>query len=153
MILHNLYLRTKFKWSFINTLSVTPDISKADIPKAVRSGFRTQGKNFDLPIRFVFTHNSPGSTHDHNLYHYTLLLVVWLFSSVHFSRSVVSDSVSPWTAARQASLSITNSRSLLKLMSIESVMPFNHLILCRPLFPCPQSLPASGSFPMGQLFA
>ena len=39
----------------------------------------------------------------------------------------------PWTAARQASLSITNSRSLLKLMSIESVMPSNHLILCRPL--------------------
>ena len=39
----------------------------------------------------------------------------------------------PWTAARQASLSITNSRSLLKLMSIESVMPSNHLILCHPL--------------------
>ena len=39
----------------------------------------------------------------------------------------------PWTAARQASLSITDSRSLLKLMSIESVMPSNHLILCRPL--------------------
>ena len=39
----------------------------------------------------------------------------------------------PWTAARQASLSITNSQSLLKLMSIESVMPSNHLILCHPL--------------------
>ena len=39
----------------------------------------------------------------------------------------------PWTAARQASLSITNSRSLLKLMSIESMMPSNHLILCHPL--------------------
>ena len=141
MILHNLYLRTKFKCSFINTLSVTPDISKADIPKAVRSGFRTQGKNFDLPM-FVFTHNSPGSTHDHNLYHYTLLLVVWLFSSVHFSHSVVSDSVSPWTAARQASLSITNSWSLLKLMSIESVMPFNHLILCRPLLLLPSIFPS-----------
>jgi len=43
----------------------------------------------------------------------------------------------PWTEARQASLSITNSRSLLKLMSIESVMPSNHLILCRPLLPPP----------------
>ena len=42
--------------------------------------------------------------------------------------------VTPWTTARQASLSITNSRSLLKLMSIESVMPSNHLILCRPFF-------------------
>ena len=54
-------------------------------------------------------------------------------ASVQFSRSVVSDSATPWTAARQASLSITNSRSLLKLMSIESVMPSNHLILCHAL--------------------
>ena len=54
-------------------------------------------------------------------------------SSVQFSRSVVSDSVTPWTTARQVSLSIINSWSLLKLMSIESVMPFNHLILCCPL--------------------
>ena len=55
------------------------------------------------------------------------------FSSVQFSRSVVSDSATPWIAARQASLSITNSWSLPKLMSIESVMPSNHLILCHPL--------------------
>ena len=48
--------------------------------------------------------------------------------------------VTPGTAARQASLSITNSRSLVKLMSIESVMPFSHLILCRPLLLLPQSL-------------
>ena len=45
--------------------------------------------------------------------------------------------VTPWTAARQASLSITNSQSLLKLMSITSVMPSNHLILCRPLLLLP----------------
>ena len=50
-----------------------------------------------------------------------------------FSRSVVSDSVMSWTAGRQASLFISNSWSLLKLMSIESLMPSNHLILCRPL--------------------
>ena len=54
------------------------------------------------------------------------------FSSVQ-SLSCVQFSVTPWTAAHQASLSITNSRSLLKLMSIESVMPFNHLILCHSL--------------------
>ena len=54
------------------------------------------------------------------------------FSSVQ-SLSCVWLFVIPWTAARQASLSITNSQSLLKLMSIESVMPFNHLILCCPL--------------------
>ena len=53
--------------------------------------------------------------------------------SVQFSRSVVSDSATLWTAAHQPSLSFTTSQSLLKLMSIESVMPSNHLILCRPL--------------------
>ena len=52
--------------------------------------------------------------------------------SVQFSHSVVSNSATTWTAARQASLSITNSLSLLKLVSIESVMPSNHLILSSP---------------------
>ena len=71
-----------------------------------------------------------------------------LFSSVQFSRSVVSDSETSWTAARQASLSITNSwRSLPKLMSIESVMLSNHLILCRPLL-----LPSS-VFPSIRVFS
>ena len=53
-----------------------------------------------------------------------MLLIFSVTKSVQFSRSVVSNSATPWTAARQASLSITNSQSLLKLMSIESVMPF-----------------------------
>ena len=48
----------------------------------------------------------------------------------------------PWTAARQAFLSITNSRSLLKLMSIQAVMPSNHLILCHPLFLLPSVFPS-----------
>ena len=61
---------------------------------------------------------------------------------VQFSRSVVSDSLQPHDTARQASLSITNSRSLLKLMSIESVMPSSHLILCCPLLLLP-SIPPS----------
>ena len=59
---------------------------------------------------------------------------VWKISSVQ-SLSHVWLFVTPGTAARQASLSITNSQSLLKLMSIESVMPSNHLILCCPLLP------------------
>ena len=50
--------------------------------------------------------------------------------------------VTPWTAARQVTLSITNSRSLPKLMSIESVMPSNHLILCRPLLFPPSVFPS-----------
>ena len=62
--------------------------------------------------------------------------------SVQFSRSVVSDSVIPWTAARQASLSITNSQSLLKHMSIESVMPSNRLILCGSLLLPPSIFPS-----------
>ena len=53
-----------------------------------------------------------------------------------------SDSATPWTAARQASLSITNSQSLFRLMSIESVMPFSHLILCCPLLLLPPILPS-----------
>ena len=48
----------------------------------------------------------------------------------------------PWTAARQASLSVTNSRSLLRLMSIESVMPSNHIILCHPLLHPPSRIPS-----------
>ena len=54
----------------------------------------------------------------------------------------MSNSVTPWTAACQASLSITKSRSLLRLMSIESVMPSNHLILCRPLLLLPSIFPS-----------
>ena len=65
-----------------------------------------------------------------------------LNSSVQFSRSVVSNSLWPHDAAHQASLSITNSQSLLKLMSIESVMPSNHLIFCRPLLLLPSIFPS-----------
>ena len=68
----------------------------------------------------------------------------------HFSR--VQLFVTPWMAACQASLSFTISRSLLRFMCIESVMPSNHLILCRPLLFCLQSFPASGSFPVSQFF-
>ena len=58
------------------------------------------------------------------------------------SLSCVRLFATPWTAAHQASLSITNSRSLLKLMSIELVMPSNHLILCCPLLLLPSILPS-----------
>ena len=63
-----------------------------------------------------------------------------------FSHSVLPDSVTPWTAAHQASLSITNSGSLLKLMSIESVLPSNCLILCRPLLLLPSIFPSMRVF-------
>ena len=59
-----------------------------------------------------------------------------------FSHKVMSDSATPWTAARQASLSFTVSQSLLKLMSIELVMPSNCLILCHPLLLLPSIFPS-----------
>ena len=63
-------------------------------------------------------------------------------SSVQFNRSVVSDSATPWTTARQASLSIINYGSLPKPISIDSVMPSNHLILCYPLLLLPSIFPS-----------
>ena len=65
---------------------------------------------------------------------------VWIFAT-------------PWTAAHQASLSITNPQSLLKLMSIESVMPSNHLILCHPLFLLPSIFPSIRVFTNESFFA
>ena len=85
-------------------------------------------------------------------------LLLWIFVLALEFGSVQSLSrvrlfATPWIAARHASLSITNSRSSLRLTSIESVMPSSHLILCLPFSSRPQSLPASESVPMSQLFA
>ena len=84
------------------------------------------------------------STHTHFKSGYIVdMSYCFPFSSVQFNRSVVSDSATPWITARQASLSITNSWSLLKLMSIESVITSSHLILSRPLLlqpPIPPSI-------------
>ena len=80
-----------------------------------------------------------GTWNDNQFYSVQLLSLVW-----HL--------VTPWTAVHQASLSITNSQSLLKLMSIKSVMPSNRLILCRPFSSHLCSFQASGSFPRSQFF-
>ena len=86
---------------------------------------------------------------------YLLFFVYWLWKLmniftivVQFSRWVVSNSLQP-----HESLSITNSQSSPKLMCIQSVMPSSHLSSIVPFSSCPQSLPASGYFPMSQLFA
>ena len=76
------------------------------------------------------------------------ILYFYLFCCFSVTQSVQLFAT-PWSAARQVSLSFTISRSLLKLMSIESVMPSNHLILCHPF----QSFPPSRSFLMIWLFA
>ena len=64
----------------------------------------------------------------------------------------MSDSATPWTAACQASLSITNSQSLLKFMSIDSVIPGNYLILCHPLLLQPSILPSIRVFTNESVF-
>ena len=93
-----------------------------------------------------------GKTHKKTQFHFFYDFCLQ-FSSVQ-SLSPVQHFATPRTAARQASLSITNSQSLLKLLSIESMMPSNHFILLSPPFSsCPQSFPASGSFPLCPLFA
>ena len=87
-----------------------------------------------MPIRLVLLH-----LYNHQFSSVQLLSWVHLFAI-------------PWTTARQASLSITNSRSLLKLMPIESVMPSNHLILCHPFLLPPSIFPQIMFFPMNQFF-
>ena len=69
-------------------------------------------------------------------------VTLFLFSSVQISHSVMSDSATPWTTAHQASLFITNSQSSPKPMSIESVIPSYHLILCCPLLLLPSIFPS-----------
>ena len=83
----------------------------------------------------------------------------WIFRAHHkhtFSQfssvAQLCPTATPWTAACQAALSTTSSWSLPKLMSIESVIPSNHLILCHPLLFLPLIFPPSGSFQMSQLF-
>ena len=76
-----------------------------------------------------------------NMFLHMDILVLYIFRSVQWL-SHVQLFVTPWTATRQASLSITNSWSLLKLIFIESVMPSNHLILCCPLLFLPSVFPS-----------
>ena len=95
------------------------------------------GKSYSYYFYVIHSRNgtSVSRQSDHQFNYHSL-------SSVQFSRSVVSDSVTPWIAARQASLSIINSRSSPKLMSMKSVMPSSHFILCRPLFLLPPTPPS-----------
>ena len=86
-----------------------------------------------------------------NLFDHRLLVFLEYLISLVQLLSHVQLFATPWTAAHQASLSITNSWNLLKLMFIESVMPSNRLILCHALLLLP-SIPASGSFPVSQFF-
>ena len=82
--------------------------------------------------------------HEIPVYHFLTLFFFFIVlkRQIQFSHSVMSNSATPWTAACQASLSITNSWSLLKIMPIESVMLSNHLILCHPLLLLTSNFPS-----------
>ena len=87
----------------------------------------------------------------HHIYTYVNVCVcVYIYIYIYICiqhRKMVLMNLTPWTAAYQASLSIINSQSFLKLMSIEMVMPSNHLILCRPLLLLPSIFPSIRFFP------
>ena len=87
----------------------------------------------------VHTHTHTKTKHLYNLFMMKSHMLT--FNSVD-SLSHVQLFVTPWTTAHQASLSITNKWSLLKLISVESVMAFNHLTLCRPLLLLPSIFPS-----------
>ena len=93
----------------------------------------------DIGLEKVYFHSNPKERQCQRMFNFSSVSHVQLF-------------VTPWTAAHQASLSITNSQSLLKLMSIELVMPSNHCILCRKLLLLPSSFLAPRSSPMTQFF-
>ena len=97
------------------------------------------GTSYTLPVIASIAINPNKQTKNYK----TILLIFhsFQFSSVQLL-SCIWLFANPWTAARQASLSITNSQSLLKLMSIESLMPSNHLILCCPLLLPPSVFPS-----------
>ena len=102
------------------------------IPISILKMRKRRQKKVSIPYLLLHNELPPNLT----VYNYNQ------FSSVQFSCSVVSDSATPWIAARQASLSITISRSSLRLTSIESVMPSSHHILCRPLLLLPPIPPS-----------
>ena len=126
-------------WSLASQVPVSMEVSRqeywsglpfpssGDLPEGIEPSFPALAGGF-------FTNKLPGKP-----------FFIVQFSSVAQSCMTLCN---PWTAACQASLSITNTQSLLKLMSIESAMPSIHLSLCGTLL-----LPASGSFPMRQFFA
>ena len=90
---------------------------------------------------------------EHMLWVHVELVVNYHASIILKSLSCVRLFATPWTAARQASLSSINLRSLLKLISIESVMPSNQLILCGPLLLLPSVFPSIRDFLISQFFA
>ena len=126
-----------FSWSLVKLMSIESVIPSNHLIDFLEDIYST---NICMPESYIFTnktvflhiHLSNPSSFSYFLFAIFLSIYLSFVYSVQFSRSV-PPFVTPCTAAHQTSLSITNSQSLPKLMSIESVMPSNHFILCRPL--------------------
>ena len=94
------------------------------------------------PLEFLISQAHYCKMNTHNLFLFIFVLLLLFIQSSVQSLHRVRLFATPWSAARQASLYITNSQSLLKLISIELVMPFNHLILCHPILCLPAIFPS-----------
>ena len=94
------------------------------------------------PLEFLISQAHYSKMNTHNLFLFIFVLLLLFIQSSVQSLHRVRLFATPWSAARQASLYITNSQSLLKLISIELVMPFNHLILCLPILCLPAIFPS-----------
>ena len=125
-------------WGFKSKMMSRRDVEVGNWKKC-------QWKRRDLNYQSVYLFRTRRNTWKHYMKGETLHFVQ-LLSCVQFLET-------PWTAAHQASLSFTIIQSSLKLLSIESVMPSNHPILCHPFSSCLQSFSASQSFPMSWVFA
>ena len=109
-------------------LSLSIGKSKTFFPQSSQFSFLSK-----LPTSKEFSYISNRNHYNCFIVGSFITFITDLLLEVQFSRTIMYDCVTPWTATHQASLSITNSQSLLKLMSVESVMPSNHLILRHPL--------------------
>jgi len=121
---------------------------------SIPSQFPSLGSEWNWPFPVLWSLMIFPNFLAHWVQHFnSIIVIVLIWNRSDQSLSRVQLFATPWIAARHASLSITNSRSSLRLSSIKSVMPSSHLILCCPLLLLPPILPASESFPMSQLFA
>ena len=131
---------------FFFEFALKPTLSTLNFPGLILSMFFPIKDFLDHPVQtnlFITVFHWAQYIFLYRAHHF---LIARMFISSVQSLSCIQLFAAPWAAAHQTSLSITNSQSLPKPMSIESVMPPNHLILCHPFSSCLQSFPASGSF-------
>ena len=121
---------------------------------SIPSQFPSLGSEWNWPFPVLWSLMIFPNFLAHWVQHFnSIIVIVLIWNRSDQSLSRVQLFATPWIAARQASLSITNSQSSLRLMSIELVMPSNHLILCCPLLLLPSIFPSIRVFPSSQFFS